>query len=91
MVGYPSGANVLLPASALVDVLRPVVHGKGSSRDAVGQHISDCASAGANADRANVALAEFRHVGAKSRLFFTLNPKRTQNATNFFADVARIL
>ena len=77
MVGYPSSPDVLLRAPALSDVLRSVVDGKDSPGYALGQRAFDRAPAGADSHWANVTLAEFRHVGAKSRPFSPLSPKRT--------------
>src|SRR5947208_3542901 len=54
-----------------------VVHGKDSSRHALGQRVPDRPATGAQSHRANRPLAEFRHVGAESRPFFPLSAKAT--------------
>lgn len=60
----------------LLSRIRPVVHEKDSSRHALGKRFPNRPPAGADAHRTHPALAEFGHVGAKSRPFFPLSPKR---------------
>src|SRR5207249_2275423 len=68
-----SRADVLLRTAVVGIRLRRVVHGKDSSRHALGECVSDRAPAGADPHWANCALAEFRHMGAESRPFFALS------------------
>jgi len=76
-VGSPNGADVLLPVAVVADRLRLVVHGEDSARHALGQRVPDRAATGAESNRANHPLAEFRHLGAESRPFFPLSAKTT--------------
>lgn len=77
VVGSPGSTDVLLPSSGSADVLRRVVHWKGSSRHALGQRISNLASTSADTDWSDCALAELRRVGTKSRPFFPLSRKES--------------
>src|SRR5260370_34547209 len=73
MVGFPrNAAVVLLPLAIVADGLRLVVHGKGTTRHAVGHRVPDHSADGEDFHRANRRLADFCHVGADSRAFFPL-------------------
>src|SRR5260370_30781621 len=73
MVGFPrNAAVVLLPLAIVADGLRQVVHGKGTTRHAVGHRVPDHSADGEDFHRANRRLADFCHVGADSRAFFPL-------------------
>jgi len=86
VVGSPDSAYMLLRTPVVAGGIRPVVHSKASSRHALGECVSDRAPAGADADWANLDLAEFRHVRAESRPFFAVSAKINSARSSPFSE-----